>query len=292
MATKILPYLNVLEVDTVDISNVNRFIVIDENEDVKAVNVNNTTIPYCEFKYPFTGTQRVEGDWDAVWNAIQNKRPFIVNMNVYGIKVVLDLFFPLQNNAQFQFRVITFNGETLVYTSYNVNVQANGTYTGEVIETIIETEIPTLFLLTAPSSEYDIEMVNKVYDSIINSKPHLLYGGDESGWNVIDYITYNEEYIICYDISIDLTKKKIWSINKSTGICEYTEEDIDLAYLSDLATKQNLLVSGTNIKTINNESILGSGNITITGGVTQQQMEDYVNTQIGGINAVLEEIIG
>ena len=35
---------------------------------------------------------------------------------------------------------------------------------------------------------------------------------------------------------------------------------------ADLAKKQNTLVSGTNIKTINGESILGSGNITISGG--------------------------
>lgn len=31
-------------------------------------------------------------------------------------------------------------------------------------------------------------------------------------------------------------------------------------------SKQDILVSGTNIKTINNQSILGSGNITISGG--------------------------
>lgn len=38
-------------------------------------------------------------------------------------------------------------------------------------------------------------------------------------------------------------------------------------YADDVvATKQDTLVSGTNIKTINNESILGSGNITIQGG--------------------------
>ena len=36
--------------------------------------------------------------------------------------------------------------------------------------------------------------------------------------------------------------------------------------LGDIATKQDKLVSGTNIKTINGESILGSGNITIGGG--------------------------
>lgn len=36
--------------------------------------------------------------------------------------------------------------------------------------------------------------------------------------------------------------------------------------LSGLAGKQDTLVSGTNIKTVNNESLLGSGNITISGG--------------------------
>lgn len=34
----------------------------------------------------------------------------------------------------------------------------------------------------------------------------------------------------------------------------------------DLAIKQDVLVSGTNIKTINNQSLLGSGNIEISGG--------------------------
>lgn len=42
----------------------------------------------------------------------------------------------------------------------------------------------------------------------------------------------------------------------------YTESEMDTA----LGGKQAILVSGTNIKTINNESILGSGNITIQGG--------------------------
>lgn len=34
----------------------------------------------------------------------------------------------------------------------------------------------------------------------------------------------------------------------------------------DLSSKQDVLVSGTNIKTINGNSLLGSGNITISGG--------------------------
>ena len=35
---------------------------------------------------------------------------------------------------------------------------------------------------------------------------------------------------------------------------------------ADLESKQDTLVSGTNIKTINGQNILGSGNITIPGG--------------------------
>lgn len=40
--------------------------------------------------------------------------------------------------------------------------------------------------------------------------------------------------------------------------------------------KQDTLVSGTNIKTVNNESLLGSGNITISGGAV-----DSVNGYTG-----------
>lgn len=56
----------------------------------------------------------------------------------------------------------------------------------------------------------------------------------------------------------------------------YTKEEINNDHLvissslndlnTRLNTKQDTLVSGTNIKTINNQSILGSGNITLTGG--------------------------
>lgn len=45
-------------------------------------------------------------------------------------------------------------------------------------------------------------------------------------------------------------------------------DDNGLSYLwGKINTKkQNTLVSGTNIKTINNESLLGGGNISISGG--------------------------
>ena len=49
----------------------------------------------------------------------------------------------------------------------------------------------------------------------------------------------------------------------------------DATARSGLAGKQDTLVSGTSIKTINNESLLGSGNISISSGTT-------TDVQIGG----------
>lgn len=56
------------------------------------------------------------------------------------------------------------------------------------------------------------------------------------------------------------------------------------AMKTDLNRKQDTLVSGTNIKTINNESILGSGNITIQGGgsVDQTVISGSTNAVAGG----------
>lgn len=62
---------------------------------------------------------------------------------------------------------------------------------------------------------------------------------------------------------------------------------------AELADKQDELVSGTNIKTINNESILGSGNIDIQGGggsLPEYPSEDgYYNlmVEINGVTHTL-----
>lgn len=51
-----------------------------------------------------------------------------------------------------------------------------------------------------------------------------------------------------------------------------------------LTTKQDTLVSGTNIKTINNESLLGSGNITISGGGSATNVKiDNVSITSSGV---------
>lgn len=46
----------------------------------------------------------------------------------------------------------------------------------------------------------------------------------------------------------------------------YTKDEVDDEITAATSGKQDTLVSGTNIKTVNNESLLGSGNIEIQGG--------------------------
>ena len=58
----------------------------------------------------------------------------------------------------------------------------------------------------------------------------------------------------------------------------------DIAQIVDLSTKQDTLVSGENIKTINNQSVLGSGNIEISSGGTYTAGEGITISGSGEIS--------
>lgn len=72
----------------------------------------------------------------------------------------------------------------------------------------------------------------------------------------ITYYTYNRDS--SKDIILDTTK---YISNLSDGTNTYVIKDAEAR--TSIASKQDNLVSGTNIKTINNNSILGSGNISV-----------------------------
>ena len=60
-----------------------------------------------------------------------------------------------------------------------------------------------------------------------------------------------------------ITSNNVANIVTETAYNETTNKIATVADLPDISTKQDTLVSGTNIKTINSQSILGSGDITI-----------------------------
>lgn len=63
-------------------------------------------------------------------------------------------------------------------------------------------------------------------------------------------------------MSTETTKKKIKIDNGTEFAKVYTDKEVD----SKFTNKQDTLVSGTNIKTLNGQSILGSGDLPISGG--------------------------
>ena len=101
----------------------------------------------------------------------------------------------------------------------------------------------------------------------------------------------------------------VTSVNGQTGEVVLTADSLNVYNKTEIDSalngKQDSLVSGTNIKTINGNSILGEGNIEITGGTVDTTMSDtsenavqnkviktYVDGLVGDINSVLTRING
>lgn len=107
--------------------------------------------------------------------------------------------------------------------------------------------------------------------ALVDNNPKLPTSGQlEYGEIAINYAKDKET------ISLKNSNNEIVTFTSDKKLDNYyTKEEIDNDHLvissslndlnTRLNTKQDTLVSGTNIKTINNQSILGSGNITLTG---------------------------
>lgn len=149
----------------------------------------------------------------------------------------------------------------------------------------------------------DSNTSNKFINSNNLSKLNSIESGAEV--NKIDSISVNNVNQSIsnknVDISIptklsDLTNDSGYTNNIGTitgitmnGVSKGTSGIVDLGTIitthQDISGKQDTLVSGTNIKTINNESILGSGNLTVSGGAnyTAGTGIDITNNEISCI---------
>ena len=76
-----------------------------------------------------------------------------------------------------------------------------------------------------------------------------------------------------------LTAEELNKMDEQIYTNEKTIESVKESVVSTKESKQDKLVSGTNIKTINGQSILGSGNITIQGGNGEVNLDGYATEQ-------------
>ena len=109
----------------------------------------------------------------------------------------------------------------------------------------------------------DLKTING--ESLKGTGDIVIEGGDgvQSDWNEID--TDDPAYIKNKP-TIPVVPTKVSAFQNDAG------------YINDVSDKQDTLVSGTNIKTINNQSLLGSGNIDIQGGGGSQIQSDWEQT--------------
>ena len=115
-------------------------------------------------------------------------------------------------------------------------------------------------------------IIHKNSSALVDNNPKLPTSGQlEYGEIAINYAKDKET------ISLKNSNNEIVTFTSDKKLDNYyTKEEIDNDHLvissslndlnTRLNTKQDTLVSGINIKTINNQSILGSGNITLEGG--------------------------
>ena len=94
-------------------------------------------------------------------------------------------------------------------------------------------------------------------------------------------VGYYYAYINDEELVLSLIKRSEYKENKVTSISSSsTDEQYPSAkcVYDNLQLKQDSLTSGTNIKTINNQSILGSGNINISGTINSDVEQKHLYT--------------
>ena len=137
-------------------------------------------------------------------------------------------------------------------------------------------------LPTSGQLEYGEIAINYAKDketiSLKNSNNEIVtFTSDKKLDNYVTVSDFDENELIVSAALNDLEESKADKDDLTNLINNvYTKEEIDNNHLvissslndlnTRLNTKQDTLVSGINIKTINNQSILGSGNITLEGG--------------------------
>jgi len=104
------------------------------------------------------------------------------------------------------------------------------------------------------------------------------------------FIKTNDNFTELYSDKENTANKSATTTLGTSDVLFPTQKAVKTYVDNGLSTKQNTLVSGTNIKTINGNSILGSGDLTITGGISGSGTDNYI-PRFNGTTALENSII-
>ena len=120
-------------------------------------------------------------------------------------------------------------------------------------------------------------------DILIESEGGTLIGITKVYVNNVDVTVGDKAYIIVPTQLSQLDNNVGFLTSESDPTVPAYVKTISIADINSWNTKQSALVSGTNIKTINGNSLLGSGNITISGGTT-------IDVQMNGTSIIENDV--
>ena len=265
----ILPYLNVLEVETIDKSNVTKVIVIDKDDEVKVMDGSQlATNSYFDLQdKPEINGIELNGNMTSEELGLASSEDIVtINSELEQIKSTIPSAENIDN--QITERLADYPTKEEVTTEIteatagkqNTLVQGDGIVIEENTISADYNTIRNKPSLNGTELSGAASIVPAINIQSVPSKVTLApVFGNQTG-EAVELPIYNTETnqagIVNGPLYAQLADK-------------YTKAEIDAlntAINKEIATKQDLLVSGTNIKTINSQSLLGEGNIEIESG--------------------------
>ena len=258
----------------------------------------------------------LNGNLVITFNTDAGKEPItipltdIFNPNNYYTKTDANALFATQVvvNEEIAARIA---GDNAINTALGAKADKSDTYT--------KTQVDTALAAKVSQTEFDTkeEVISTALNELEENKQDKLTAGanitidannvisstggtqQQADWNqtdntAVDYIK-NKPTIPDTSEFVSKSEYNPKELAIAEALTDLNENKADKTEIPDVSTfatktelnaKQDALVSGTNIKTINNQSILGEGNIEIQGGGGEQQQADWNQTDTTAVDYI------
>ena len=137
-----------------------------------------------------------------------------------------------------------------------------------------------------------VTLTQAEYDALQTKEENVLYVISDAENVDPSNLATKAELNTKQDVISDLDSIRSGAALGATALQEVPSTYALKSEIPDISTKQDKLVSGTNIKTVNGTSLLGSGNIEVTSNVdlSGYYTKAEIDSMIGGVSSTITEI--
>ena len=180
----------------------------------------------------------------------------------------------------------TINGTSLL-GSGDITIEGGS---GNVDLTDYYTKSETNALVNPKLSQ--VTLTQAEYDALSTKEENVLYIISDAENVDPSNLATKAELNTKQDVISDLGTIRSGAALGATALQEVPSTYALKSEIPDITTKQDVLVSGTNIKTVNGTSLLGSGNIEVTANVdlSGYYTKAEIDSMIGGASSTITEI--